>query len=104
MVGYEEPENGVHFRRLKLIADLLGNAAERGIQLLVNTHSPILPGYFPAEALVICRRRDHQTEFVPFGSSGPLLRRAEIDTALEDEAGRPETSLADRIIRGDFDD
>jgi predicted ATPase len=98
VVGYEEPENGVHPRRLKLIAELLDNAAERGMQLLVNTHSPILPGYFDDEALVICRRHGRETEFVSFTSAGPLLRAQEIETALEDQ-----TSLTERIIRGDFD-
>lgn len=98
VVGYEEPENGVHPRRLKLIAELLRNAAERGMQLLVNTHSPILPDYFDDEALVICRRRGRRSEFIPFRSVGPLLRPQEIEMALEDE-----TPLSERIIRGDFD-
>jgi predicted ATPase len=98
VIGYEEPENGVHPRRLKLIADLLSNAAEQGMQVLVNTHSPILPDYFPDAALFICRRRQRRTEFIPFTSPGPLLRAGEIETALEDQ-----TPLYERIIRGDFD-
>lgn len=100
VVGYEEPENGVHPRRLKLIAELLSNAVSfgKGMQLLVNTHSPILPEYFDDEALIICRRRGRSTEFVPFQSAGPLLRPQEIESALGDE-----TPLTERIIRGDFD-
>ncbi len=97
VVGYEEPENGVHPRRLRLIARLLQNAAGHGMQLLVNTHSPILPGYFDDDALIVCRRRDRQTEFVPFRSAGPLMRPQEIEAALEEE-----TPLSERIIRGDF--
>ncbi len=101
-VGYEEPENGVHPRRLKLIADLLKNASAQGMQILVNTHSPILPEYFDDDALVICRRCGRRTEFVPFSSLGRLWRNQEIDAALADECGP--TPLAERIIRGDFDD
>ena len=98
VVGYEEPENGVHPRRLRLIAELLSNAAARGMQLLVNTHSPILPSFFEDDSLVVCRRRDRQSEFLPFRSWGPLSRQSEIDKALD------ETPLSERIIRGDFDD
>ncbi len=97
VVGYEEPENGVHPRRLRLIARLLQDAAEGGMQLLVNTHSPILPNYFDDQVLIVCRRKGRQTEFVPFRAAGPLTRPLEIETALE------ETPLPERIIRGDFD-
>src|SRR2546425_115640 len=44
-IGYEEPENGVHPRRLRNIAELLMNAADGSRQILINTHSPILPTY-----------------------------------------------------------
>jgi predicted ATPase len=99
VIGYEEPENGMHPRRLRQIAELLQNAAESGrAQLLVNTHSPLLPDYFEDESLVVCRKRGRDTEFVPFQSLGPRFRPQEIDTALEDE-----TPLSERIIRGDFD-
>lgn len=105
VVGYEEPENGVHPRRLKLIAELLSNADsfENRMQLMVNTHSPILPSYFDDDALIICRRRERHTEFIPFRSAGPLLRPQEIKSALEDETPLDETPLIERIIRGDFD-
>jgi len=100
VIGYEEPENGVHPRRLKLIADLLRNAAEQQrMQLLINTHSPFLPDYFEDDQLVVCRRRDRRTEFVPFRSAGPLFRRSQIEQSLEDA-----TSLPERIRRGDLDD
>jgi hypothetical protein len=47
--AFEEPENGVHPRRLELIADLLTSLAlEQGRQLVVTSHSPLsepaLPG------------------------------------------------------------
>jgi predicted ATPase len=90
-IGYEEPENGVHPRRLRNIADLLMNSADGSRQILVNTHSPILPTYFPNQSLLVCRRNEGATEFVPFTSTGDLFRAREIDE-----------SLAERIIRGDY--
>jgi predicted ATPase len=103
VIGYEEPENGVHPRRLRLIADLLKNAAGSGeAQILVNTHSPVLPSYFEDEALVVCRKEAHGSTFVPFTLCkwpGDLFREREIAEALEE---RP-FAFTERMIRGDFD-
>src|SRR5665213_3167372 len=41
-IGYEEPENGVHPRRISQIANLLKNAASGERQIIVNTHSAVL--------------------------------------------------------------
>lgn len=99
VVGYEEPENGVHPRRLKLISDLLENAAESGKQIIVNTHSPQLPGYFHDALLLICRRDGRSTIFTP---SPPLLQQMDIEQALEDGAEYEMTPLRERIVRGDY--
>jgi predicted ATPase len=97
VIGYEEPENGVHPRRLKIIADLLKNAALRGdTQVLINTHSPLLPEYFGDESLIVCRKEGFTTTFDPFTSVGAISRRGAIKAALE------ETPLSTRIARGDF--
>lgn len=90
-IGYEEPENGVHPRRLRHIAELLKNAATDERQILINTHSPVLPTYFTNKDLLVCRRTSAGTEFLPFDSTGELFRRGEIDQHLEEE-----------ILRGDF--
>lgn len=90
-IGYEEPENGVHPRRLKQIAELLKNAATTERQILINTHSPVLPTFFSNTELLVCRQADSGTEFIPFTSLGELFRRTEIDRHLEEE-----------ILRGDF--
>lgn len=100
VIGYEEPENGVHPRRLKLIADLLKNATESGeTQVLVNTHSPILPSYFDNESLVICRKEGRHSVFEPFTSSGDLFRQQEINQVLDDAP----FTFAEQMVRGDFD-
>jgi len=92
MVAFEEPENGVHPVRLKIISDILKNAVqEHEKQILVTTHSPILPAYFEDENLFVCKRENNHTTINPFSSYGPLLREREIAHALEDG-----------IVRGDF--
>ena len=90
-VGYEEPENGVHPRRLNQIADLLKNAHSEDRQILVNTHSPNLPSYFENHHLMVCAREDGQTVFKPFTSLGPMFKPNEV-----------ETHLNEKIERGDF--
>jgi len=92
MVAFEEPENGVHPVRLKIISELLRNAVELyGKQIIVTTHSPILPEYFENRDLFICSKEKNQTKIKPFVDYGPLFRGRAIKHALED-----------RIIRGDF--
>jgi len=91
MVSFEEPENGVHPARLKIISDVLKNAAQFGKQIIITTHSPILPAHFENSELFVCRKEKHQTTIEPFSSLGPLYRRMDIERALEDS-----------IVRGDF--
>ncbi len=84
-IGYEEPENGVHPRRLRDIAELLKNAASPSRQIVINTHSPILPTYFHNENLLVCRTGGKGTEFTPFASHGDLYRPHEIANHLEEQ-------------------
>lgn len=95
-IGYEEPENGVHPRRLRNIAELLKNAAGKNRQILINTHSPKLPGYFDDEHLLVCRNQDCTTVFEPFSAlpgagRDSLFRTSTIENQLEDQ-----------IVRGDY--
>ena len=92
IVAFEEPENGVHPVRLRIISDVLKNAAQAyGKQIILTTHSPILAEYFEDKDLFVCGKEGHQTTIKPFSSFGPLYRRRDIEHALED-----------RIVRGDF--
>lgn len=102
LVGFEEPENGVHPRRIRDIAKLLVGRAESGnTQLIVTTHSPILPDHVPDSSLFVCRKKDGATTIEPFETWGPLGRKSEIDTALDEGAEPLPVSL--RMLRGDFD-
>ena len=92
VIGYEEPENGVHPARLKLVADLFKNTQEtHHKQIIVNTHSAIFPTFFRDRYLFICRREGPDTQILPFESAGPLFRGGDISAALEE-----------RILRGDY--
>lgn len=91
LVAFEEPENGVHPVRLKIISDILKHATKSGKQIIVTTHSGVLPRYFTDRSLFVCRKEGERTTIEPFRSLGPLFRGKEIERALED-----------RILRGDL--
>lgn len=103
LVGFEEPENGIHPRRIELIAELLKSRALSGnSQYIVTTHSPILPDLIPDDSLFIARKTDQGTRIEPFSCWGPLARREGIDEVLADEDEG--LTVSERLLRGDFDD
>lgn len=104
LVGFEEPENGVHPHRLGLIAQVLRDAAEtRHTQILVNTHSPLLPRHFPEDELILCRREGASTVFQRIDDTGlwrePPLMEDQLNADDHDDGVTP---LAERIVRGDY--
>ena len=102
LVGFEEPENGVHPRRIELIADLLKTSSQSGeTQYIVTTHSPILPDRLPDDALFVVSRTNRETQVESFKTWGALGRKPDINEALDD-GGEP-LPVFDRILRGDFD-
>ena len=86
LVAFEEPENGVHPRRIALIARLLSSLAERGRQVIVTTHSPLFCG----EILRVAKQKpDHVrmysvtqdpdgTHLTEFSATGPLFEDEEL--------------------------
>lgn len=107
LVGFEEPENGIHPRRVQLIAELLKTRAGIGnTQYIVTTHSPILPDLVPNESLFVTRKSDRGTSIEPFSTWGPLGRSDDIDQAVMDQGedrGEETLSVSERLLRGDFD-
>jgi predicted ATPase len=102
LVGFEEPENGIHPGRLRLVAEYLKTRQRLGdSQFIVTTHSPLLPDLLPPESLYVCRKHDGRTRIEPYESSGALYRSSEIEQALDSEEER--TPVSERILRGDFD-
>ena len=103
LIGFEEPENGVHPRRIRRIARFLETRMLlEDIQFIVTTHSSLLPDLIPTESLYVCRKVNGNTEIEPFTMMhiGPLWKKPDIEDVLEDES---ELSPSERILRGDFD-
>lgn len=105
VIGYEEPENGVHPRRIRLIADLLRNASSMGTsQVLINTHSPLLPDDLADTYLLACRREGHNTIYQNYKPT-PLFKSSEIDDHLDnqdEQLSDDSSSIIEQILRGDF--
>jgi predicted ATPase len=98
VVCFEEPENGIHPRRISMIAEFLKNAAEESSQIIVTTHSPILPDMIDNKSLFVCRKREGKTTIEPFNDIG-FFRQPGIEEALNEELLLP----SDVIMRGDLD-
>lgn len=102
LVGFEEPENGVHPRRIQLIAELLKTQETlQQTQYMVTTHSPILPDLLADSSLFVTNRIDRKTRIEPFSTWGPLGRRSDIDQAFSEQ--QEALPVSERILRGDFD-
>lgn len=91
LIALEEPENGVHPRRLELIAQLLfALAIEQGNQVVVTTHSPLFCDAILKEGasrdgdvgLFNVRCEGQATAIDPFETTGPLFKDAKIAEAL----------------------
>ena len=103
LIGFEEPENGIHPRRVRDVAELLKTQSGSGdSQLIVTTHSPVLLDLLPDDSLFVCRKEEGRTTITPLGPyDGPLLqseRRNDIDIALDEPL-----LVSERLMRGDFD-
>jgi predicted ATPase len=111
LIAFEEPENGVHPRRLELIAELLANfALERKKQLIVTTHSPLFCSLMLAKArqhpdeigLFATRQTENGSEIRPFTVSEEVLGDPEIMSALSDRG--EEGVFESLMMRGMIDE
>lgn len=111
LVAFEEPENGVHPRRLELIAQLLTSlAVEQKRQLVVTTHSPLFCDFMlrfaqgrPSRiALFNVRRSGGSTQVQPFDVTGPLFKDHEIARALT--ASNEDGLFESLLLRGLLDE
>ena len=111
LVAFEEPENGVHPRRLELIAELLAAMAlEQGRQVVVTTHSPLLcqallrkqKQHPSAVSLMKVGYGDEGTSIRPFDVAGPLFSDQEIRSALAD--GAEDGLFESLLLRGLIDE
>ncbi len=110
LLAFEEPENGVHPRRLDLIAQLLVTlAVDRKRQVVVTTHSPrfcdVVLGlgrrHGDEIALLNTRHVGGETEVKRFDVTGPLFTDQEVQRALTSTA--EESVFEGLILRGLLD-
>ena len=111
LLAFEEPENGVHPRRIELIAQLLFSLAQTGDkQVIVTTHSPLLcdavlrlerasPG---VSSLLNVKRKASKTVVEPFLLTGPLFDDSEIQKALT--AATEDGLFESILLRGFLDE
>ena len=103
LVAFEEPENGIHPRRIRLLAEFLkARTRDGGTQFIVTTHSSLLLDLLPSDSLFVCGRNADQTVIEPFEDDGPMFRPSAIDQGL-DEQDDLVVPVSERILRGDFD-
>ena len=107
LVAFEEPENGVHPRRLELVAQLLASLAiEQEQQVIVTTHSPLfcqrilsIQSEHPQEvALLVMRQEGGETHCQPFQSIGPIFEDQEVRAALTSQ--REDGWFEGLVLRG----
>ncbi|MGM0578841.1 MAG: AAA family ATPase, partial [Myxococcota bacterium] len=96
LVAYEEPENGVHPRRIETIGELLAQMVrEARKQVIVSTHSPRFAavmaemgreGPFAGRIrLLRVQQVGRQTEIHPLDASTPLIAHGGIESSLRDD-------------------
>ncbi len=108
LVAFEEPENGVHPRRIEVIADILSSIGRR-TQLLLTTHSPTLVAAMLQRQrqdqnhvlLLRCVQEDAGTHLIPFVDPGALFEDEPIQQALR--GSEDELIMTDMLIRGWLD-
>jgi len=115
LVAFEEPENGVHPRRIEVIADLLATLARPGgTQVVVTTHSPTLMDAMVRKSrkqpglirLLRCTQEGRETRLTPFETAGPVFDDQAIRRALsgaEDDALVDGALVEALIVRGWLD-
>lgn len=110
LIAFEEPENGVHPRRIEVVADLLAAIADQGrSQVVVTTHSPTLIAAMLKRAvdtpelikLFQCSQRGRATRVQEFVPTGPLFDDEEVRTSL---TGPEDSALVEAmLLRGWLD-
>lgn len=112
LLAFEEPENGVHPRRIELIARMLmAMALEQERQVVVTTHSPLFCGAVLKEArvrsrddiaLYNVRRVGQETQIQRFDPSNRLFDSSDIVTNLSSKS--EDGVFEGMVLRGWFDE
>ena len=113
LVALEEPENGVHPRRLELISQLLLSLTmQNERQLIVTTHSPLFVDAMlkakreaPTQhdiGLFNVRREGFSTVIESFDENSPMFKDSIVDHALE--SGSDDGRFESLLLRGFIDE
>jgi len=98
LLGFEEPENGIHPQRIELVAELLKTRARIGdTQLIVTTHSPTLLKLIPEESLYNCQKNDGITTIRPLNLGG-LWKDHDVSSALNTDYC--DLTIAEQVMWG----
>lgn len=97
LLGFEEPENGIHPQRLDLIASLLTNLTYADTQVIVTTHSPTLLDALPPESLFLVRQTNGKTNIESLTHFDQTAYPSGASTT-----SKPNRLISERLLRGDF--
>lgn len=98
LIGFEEPENGIHPRRIQMIAEYLTSSSDEDeTSVIVTTHSPTLLDYLPETSLYSVQKRDGITTINSFAAEGELWRTHMVDELLNKEL------VSDLVLQGALD-
>ena len=101
VIGFEEPENGIHPSRIKLVSTWLNNLGGNSTTLIVTTHSPRIIDLVPSRSLYVVNKLEGNTQIQSLQSTlGELGRPRDVDDALDDV---PTIPVSTRVLRGDYD-
>ncbi len=98
LLGFEEPENGIHPDRMDLVATLLKTLTDGGTQVIVTTHSPTLLDLLPEKSLYVFQFEKDKTIVNPFSNwrtRKHKLRAGEISDSED-------TPVSELLLRGDL--
>jgi predicted ATPase len=98
LLGFEEPENGIHPDRLDLVASLLKTLADGGTQVIVTTHSSMLLDLLPEDSLSIFQLDKDKTTIDSY--SAWKTRRQKLHARKNSKS--EEVSVSEHLLRGDL--
>lgn len=107
LVAFEEPETGVHPRRIEVAADLLTAMVRGGrTQVVVTTHSPTLVAAMLRRRsampqgtihLLACSQEGRETRLTPFGH-GPLFGEEDEEQVRSALSGAEDEALVQALL------
>ena len=99
----EEPENGIHPKRLEEVLNILRHLIEsqKRTQIVMTTHSPYLLDFFKPEEVTLCRKEpDGSVSVHPLGSSPDLRKQLDVFSLGEIWTAEGDEALAKTVTDG----